>query len=53
MAEAWSIDGLVSFALALGTLEALDPPTIQELGQGLCGACAGGVAGHPLTRRIR
>ena len=30
MPEDWTLDRLVSFALSLGTLEALDPATIQE-----------------------
>ena len=35
MPDNWTLDRLVSFALGLGTLESLDPATIQELGQGL------------------
>ena len=35
MPDDWTLDGLVAFALGLGTLEALDPATIQELSAAL------------------
>jgi hypothetical protein len=35
MAEDWTLDRLISFAMGLGTFAALGPATIQELGEGL------------------
>ena len=35
MADEWTLERLLTFALGLSTLEALGPETIQELGEGL------------------